>query len=185
MHESRVASRYAKSLIDFAIEKGILEEVKKDMAFFGDLCEKNHELVRVLKNPIIKSDKKKQILHILLKGRVNDVTLKFFDIVSGKGREKFLFHTSKEFLSQYRNYKGIVKAQVVSAYPITEDQRKSFVKIVSDITGKKVELSEVINENIIGGFNLTIGDRQIDETIKSKLQKLKSNFSYNPYLAKI
>lgn len=185
MHESRVASRYAKSLLDLAQEKGILEQVQKDMAMFSKLCQENPELARAFKNPIIDHSKKLAILDSLLKGRVNDMTLAFFKIISQKNREAYLFHIAKEFLRQYRVYKGIESAEVVTTFPLTDAQRTSFVNLIAGATGKKVELQEKINDEIIGGYILNIGDRQIDESIKSKIQKLKTKFKENPYISKL
>ncbi|MFN6943914.1 MAG: ATP synthase F1 subunit delta [Cytophagaceae bacterium] len=185
MHESRVASRYAKSLIDFAKEQGILEDIKNDMELFYNTCEKNPELVRTFNSPIIGNEKKRTILQLVFGKKVHKVTLKFFDTITLKNRENYLFFISNEFLAQYRKFKGIEKVEVVTASKLTDDQKKNFSSLVTQITGNKVELEEIIEEDIIGGFVLTISDRQIDESIKSKLQKLKSNFSYNPYLAKI
>jgi F-type H+-transporting ATPase subunit delta len=184
MHESRVASRYAKSLLDLAKEKGVLEQVEKDMEFFYKICLENPSLVRILKNPIISHDKKRSILEKLLKGKVNEMTLSMFQIISRKNREAYLFYIAKDFLRQYRDYKGIEEAEVTTTFPLTDAQRTSFINLVAGATGKKVELKEKINQDIIGGFVLKIGDRQVDESVKSKLQKLRTKFKDNPYISK-
>jgi F-type H+-transporting ATPase subunit delta len=184
MHESRVASRYAKSLLELAREKGVLEEVQKDMVLFSKLCEQNPELARVFKNPIIDHSKKLAILDSLLKGKVNDMTLQIFKIISKKNREAYLSFIAKEFILQYRVFKGIESAEVKTTFPLTDAQRTSFINLVAGPTGKKVELKETIDEELIGGYVLNIGDRQIDESIKSKIQRLKIKFKDNPYIAK-
>jgi len=184
MHEYRVASRYAKSLLDFAKEKGVVDQVEKDMVFFAQLCEATPELSRVLKNPIIPHSKKMGILEKLLKGRVNDMTFTLFQIISRKNREAYLYFVAKEFINQYRKFKGIESAEVTTTFPLTDAQRTSFINLIAASTGKKVELKEKINQEIIGGFVLKIGDRQVDQSVKSKLQKLKTKFKDNPYVSK-
>jgi F-type H+-transporting ATPase subunit delta len=184
MNESRVASRYAKSLLDLAHEKGVLDEVQKDMALFTRICDANPELARVLKNPIIDHSKKLAIVNSLLKGRVNDMTLAMFKIISQKNREAYLYFIAKEFTRQFRQFKGIESAEVITTFPLTDAQRTSFVNLIAGATGKKVELQEKLNSDIIGGYILNIGDRQIDESIKSKIQKLKIKFKDNPYISK-
>jgi F-type H+-transporting ATPase subunit delta len=185
MHETRVASRYAKSLLEFAKEKGIVEEIKNDMSLFVSVCEENTALLRTLKNPIIPHAKKRDILNAIFIKKFNKVTGLFFDIISKKNREGYLYDICKAFINQYRELKGLVKANVVTTTPLTEDQRVNFISMVAKMTGKKAELFETIDGDIIGGFILTVGDLQIDESIKSKLTQLKSSFSYNPYLSKI
>lgn len=185
MQESRVASRYAKSLLDLANEKGILEEVHKDMALFYQLCQENPALARTFKNPVITHEKKLAILNSLLKGRVNEMTLAFLKIVGRKNRESYIYFIAKDFVRQYREFKGIESAEVITTFPLTDAQRTSFVNLIAGATGKKVELKEKIDRDIIGGYVLNIGDRQIDESIKSKIQKLKTKFKENPYISKL
>jgi F-type H+-transporting ATPase subunit delta len=184
MHESRVASRYAKALLDLSKEKGVLEEVEKDMELFNKICHENPLFVRVMSNPIIPHDKKQAILNKLLKGKVNKMTLLIFGIISQKNRESYLFHIAKEFITQYKEYKGIETAEVTTTFPLTDAQKTTFINIIGGLKGKKVDLQEKRDESIIGGYILKVGDRQIDESIKFKLQRLKSKFKDNPYIAK-
>lgn len=184
MNENRVASRYAKSLLEFAQEKGQLEQVEKDMEFFNRLCEENPSLVRTFRNPIISHDKKLAVLDKLLKGRVNDLTFSMLGIISRKSREEYLPFVAKEFIRQYRLVKGIETAEVVTTFPLTDAQRTSFINLIANSTGKKVELKEKIDQDIIGGFVLKIGDRMVDQSVKSKLQKLRTKFKDNSYIPK-
>jgi len=185
MSEFRVAYRYAKSLLDLSAEKGILEEVHKDMRLFHQVVTENHDFRLLLRNPIINHDKKLSILMSLFSGKVNDLTQEFFKIICRKNREGFLPAVAKEFHLQYNASKGIADAQVTTTFPLTDDLRKQFTQIVGEVSGKEVELVEVVDEDLIGGFVLRIGDRQIDESLSSKLKQLKKEFSYNPYVKEI
>ncbi len=185
MHESRIASPYAKSLLSLAQEKGILEQVKKDMDLFVAVCKENTMLLRVIKNPIISQDKKEKILTSLFKGRFNDLTLAMFSIINRKNREAYLYDIALEFVHQYKQLKGIQEAEVTSAFTLTTEQKEAFAGMVAKISGKKAELKEKIDESIIGGFILKVEDRQVDESIKSKLEKLKSSFKDNSYISKL
>lgn len=183
MHESRVASRYAKSLIDLSKEQNILEDVNRDMNLFLNICKGTPQLVRVMKNPIINHDKKLAILREMLQNKVHRITFAMFDIIGRKHREGYLYEISKEFVRQYKEMKGIHSAEIITTQPITDEQRSRFTQMVAN-NGQQVELKETVDEKIIGGFILKMGDRQIDESVKSKLLKLKSNFRDNPYLVK-
>ena len=182
MSEIRVASRYAKSLLDLAVEKGVLEEVNNDMQLFAQTLESSPELARLLKNPIVTNDKKRHILTKIFGKKFHSMTKTFFDIVSRKNREENLPAVAEEFHRQYNSYKGIVAAEVVTTFPLTEDMRKQFRAMVAKISGKSVELSERIDKSLIGGYILRVGDKQIDESISSRLTELKSEFSHNPYV---
>ena len=183
MSEIRIASRYAKSLLEQAKEKGVLEEVHNDMQFFASTLKSNRELLLMLKNPIIQSDKKWAVLKAVFGAKVNELTKTFLQIVSQKSRESSLPEIAEQFHVGYNEYKGIVRADVTTTFPLTEPMRLEFVEIVRKITGKKVvELHEKIDKSLIGGYILKIGDRQIDESISTRLVELKSEFTHNPYI---
>ena len=124
MSELTVATRYAKSLIDLAVENKSLEETRKDMELFSQTLRANHELQAVLANPIIAHSKKIKILEAIFSGKVSKVTDSFFRIMVNKSRSEILYPTSKEFINQYNIIKHIVRAYVTSATPLSEKNKK-------------------------------------------------------------
>lgn len=183
MSDVRVASRYAKSLLELADEQGEIEEVNKDMILLDTVCNENHDFTLVLKNPIVNNDKKRAILEAIFKGKVSHLTMAIFDIITRKNRESILPAIAREFHHQYNVYKSIEEATVTTAVKIDKDLRASFEKIVKQISDRKeVELEEIIDEKIIGGYVLKVGDRQLDDSIKSKIKELELKFSKNEYI---
>lgn len=185
MSDQRVASRYAKSLLELAVERNVLEQVHEDMLLFSKTVEENRAFQLLLSNPIVKHDKKLAILNGIFKGRVDALTLAFFEIVTRKNRESVLSQVATEFQRQYNNIKGIQEAQIVTATPLTPELRAEFSKMVAGQTGKKVQLKENVNPDLIGGFVLRVGDRQIDSSVRNSIRKLKNNFKENPYITKL
>jgi len=181
MSEIRVASRYAKSLLELAQEQGVLEEVHSDMILLNHVCKENRDFTLMLKNPIINHYKKLGILEDLFKERVNKLTLAIFSIITRKNREPILPAISSEFHIQYNILKGIESAKLITAYPIEDELKSEFKKLVKKISQKDVEMSEEVKKEIIGGFRLKIGDRQIDNSLKTKLNELALEFKENPY----
>ena len=178
----RVASRYAKSLLELSVEKGQLEEVYKDMVRLKDLAASNRDFKVMLQSPDINSEKQLKVLSSLFSKNSASVTTAFFNILTQKGRETVLLDIAKEFHKQYNLHKGIQEAEVVTTFPIDEELRQSFLQMVKEISGKEqVELKETLDEDLIGGFVLTVGDRQIDESLNSKLNQLKLKFTQNLY----
>ncbi len=181
MSEYRIASRYAKSLLDLAVEKKQLEEVNKDMLMFFETVKENRDLLLMLKSPIITHDKKLAILNKLFAGKVNDLTMAIFQILTKKHREAYLAQIATEFHHQYNVKKGIEEATVTTTFPLSAALRKEFEAVVKKITHKNVELTEKVDDSLIGGFILKIGDRQIDDSVSSKLQALRVEFTKNHY----
>lgn len=176
MSEYKVATRYAKSLIDLATEQNQLEAVKTDMVLFVDTVRLSGTLNAVLRNPIVSPSKKASILTALFGDKVQPSTLGFFKIMIAKMRSEILFDTAKEFIEQYNLKQHIVKASVVSAVPLSESNRAEVVEIIKKATDGNAILEEKIDPKLIGGFILTVGDRQFDTSIANTLNKLKKDF---------
>ncbi|MGI9544490.1 MAG: ATP synthase F1 subunit delta [Cyclobacteriaceae bacterium] len=188
MSEFRVATRYAKSLLDLAIEQNALEDVHRDMQLFDQVCEQSRDFWLLLKNPIINHEKKLLVLEGLFKDKVHHMTASFFEIITRKNRESVLASIAKEFHRQYNVYKGVEEAVVTTTFPIDDQLRERFKEIVSQTDGTGdggVELEEVVDGSLIGGFVLKIGGQQIDSSVQSKLKELKLKFSHNPYVREI
>ncbi|MDR7128943.1 F-type H+-transporting ATPase subunit delta [Algoriphagus sp. 4150] len=186
MSNQRVASRYAKSIMELSLEKGRLEEVHTDFQRLTALAASNNELALVLRNPVVTSDKKLNILKALFAKGADALTMTFFEIVSRKNREEILLDVAREFENQYNLHKSIQVAEVTTTFPIDDTLRSEFAEVVKEISGKKsVQLVEKINPDLIGGYILTVNDRQIDESLSSKLRQLKTQFTQNHYESKI
>lgn len=168
-----VAARYAKSLIELAKEQNVLEAVYKDMLLFKDTADKNRALMLALKSPVVRHEKKLGILNALFKERVNAVSYAIFSIITKKNREAILDEIAAEFIKSYNLYQGIQNATVTTTTPLTDELRKQFADIVASSTGKTVQLQEKIDPNLIGGYVLRVDDRQIDASLKSRLNELK------------
>ncbi len=175
MSDYRVAIRYAKSLLGLVEDRDKLEEVKTDFESFRELCNTNRDFVNFLKNPVIPNLKKWAILKRIFEGKLNDESLLFIEIVTRKGRESILPEISRAFIDIYLELKGIVQAQVITAIPMDEGLKDEFTAILKDIVGKdkKVELNEKIDDRIIGGYKLMVGDKLLDSSISSRLKNLR------------
>lgn len=172
----KVASRYAKSIIDLAQEKGTLEQVKTEMEEVARVIKSNSELQAVLANPIINNDKKQNILKALFEGKVSlDVTT-FFNIMVRKGRGGLVYATALEFIREYNEIKGIVKAEVISAQALSEANIQLLGNTIAQQINANVILTNKVDSSLIGGFIVKVGDRQIDESIAGKLNKLERHF---------
>lgn len=175
----RVASRYAKSLTELAQEKSLLDNVHADMLLFVDVYDKNRDFQLMLESPIINHGKKLNILETLFKKNVSDLTMSFFTIITKKNRERDLYGIAKQVLVKYNEIKGIQTAEVKTAVALPDGLKKEFSDIVSKAIGKEVDLQETVNEDLIGGYILRVEDKQIDNSVKSNLQKLRHKFDGN------
>jgi len=185
MTDSKAITRYVKSLLNLAVVKGVLEEVHADMNSFNRVVAENRPLLNVLRSPIIKHYKKRNVLNALFQDRFNDLTMSFFRIITEKNREEILPLIAKEFHNAYNEHQGIGRASVITAVPLDNELREEILAVAKKMVGKsKVELKEEVDPAIIGGFVLNSGSQQIDSSIKHKLKILQLNFSNNTQLNK-
>jgi len=183
MKETRVAQRYAKSLISLAQERQVLEQVKEDMLTIKSVCEESHDFSNMLKSPIVKTDKKSAILNEIFAKEVSELSLAFINIVTEKKREAILGAITENFIDLYNESKNIVTASVTTATAITEDIRTQVLTQLKSVVGDAtVQVEERVDESLIGGFVLRVGDREFNSSVANKLQKLKREFVSNPHI---
>jgi F-type H+-transporting ATPase subunit delta len=186
MLSPRLSGRYAKSLLDLAVERGQLEAVYADMQYLRDLISASRDLAVMLKSPVISSDKKQAVINAITAGNIGELTLAFTRLLIAKHREGELVEIIPAFMSQYRHYKGIHTVKLTTAMPVSEEAK---AKILAQVRGtsdiEKIELETVVNPDIIGGFVLQTGDKLVDASIAYELQEIGRQFEKNDFIYKI
>jgi F-type H+-transporting ATPase subunit delta len=182
MNQSKITIRYAKALFDLALERNVLEQVKDDMALISLVCLENRELRGMLHNPVINVDKKQKVMFKIFGSHINTLTLSFINIISRKRREYYIDGIASDFVSLYKDYKGIKTAYVTSAVALIDSERMAMLNILKNLTGKEIELIEKLKSDIIGGFVLSMDNYQVDQSITNKIKELKKDFEKNPYV---
>lgn len=183
MSVARIATRYAKSLLDLSVERGSLELVNADMATLRNALQ-NKELALLLKSPIIKADKKINVVDAIFKGKIDELTLAYLHLLINKGREPFLADIATEFGNQYKLLKKITAVKVTTAAPLTDEVLNSIkIKIQqSGIAMENLEVQTTVDPKLIGGFVLEFDNKRYDASVSHKLEQLKSEFSKNLYV---
>lgn len=182
MLDSKVARRYAKSLLGLAQERQLTDRVYADMQLVSATCEASREFVLLLKNPIIQGDKKEAVMKALFGAKLDAMSNAFLEIIIRKGREGYLDAIAAEYISLFKSMRGIVTAHVSAAVPLDDATRQTILAIVRKAKGEKAELTEEVDASLIGGFVLRIGDQQYDTSVSRKLRQLRNEFDDNLYV---
>jgi F-type H+-transporting ATPase subunit delta len=183
MSNPRLATRYAKSLIDLSIELGQLEQVYKDILYLQSVFQNSKELVNFLNNPVITSDQKLQVVKALSSDRTGEVTKSFNRLLIKKGRENYLPEIAEAFVEQYKQYKGIYTVTLTTAIPVSDEVKNTIIsRIRRDSQMKEIELICIVQENIIGGFILEGNGKRIDASVAYDLTKIKNRFLTNEFI---
>ncbi len=178
MAGTRAAIRYAKALLNLALSEKKADKVNDDMKLIANTISENTELANVLSNSVIKTDVKKSAL-LAIFPKLNKLTGGLFDLLISNKRIDILRAVAEKYSVLFDEYNGKEVAQVTTAVPLTKALEKKVLAKVKELTSKTVELESIIDESIIGGFILRVGDKQFDASISNKLNKLKREFILN------
>ncbi len=186
MLNPRLATRYAKSLIDLSIERGQLEQVFADMQLLQQICKGNRDFVNLLRSPVVNADTKTKIVKAVTTGKISELTDSFITLLIRKTRESTLPEISSAFIHQYKQHKNIHTVNLTTAVAINDSVRNAILEQVKKASGfDKIELDEKVNEDIIGGFVLQIGDKLVDASISYDLKEIAKQFENNDFIYKI
>ena len=176
MIDSRAAVRYAKATLDFAVEKEAAEKVEADMRLIASTLEENKELKQLLSSPIVKGDIKKNSLREIFK-KSQEITLGLINTLADNKRVDILQEVAYKYIILHEKMKGQDVATVTTAVALTAALEKKILSKVQELTGNKVALENKIDESIVGGFILRVGDLQYDASVSNKLNTLKREFT--------
>lgn len=185
MRGIRISSRYAKSLLSLCVEQGKVDAAYSDMMSVASTIKGSRDLGVLLNSPVVKPDKKVRILEAIFGKELSPITMAFITLLTNKGREGLLHEVAESFISQVKLHKNISSVSLISAARLDEATRASILSLAGTLTNGKVELTEKIDTDLIGGFILQAGDQQIDASIATEINQLKREFKKNPYVAEL
>jgi F-type H+-transporting ATPase subunit delta len=186
MQNPRLASRYAKSLMDIAREQNAIEPVYQDALGLQKMFASSAELTTLVKSPVVKADKKQNVFKALIGGKVHVVTEQFFHLVIGKGREYFLPEVMESFIVQYKALNKITTVHLTTAIALDEAAKANLLeKIGAQLQGMTIDLHTTVDESLIGGFVLESNNNLFDASIARDLKDIKKQFLENTYVPKM
>lgn len=187
MQNPRLAARYAKSLLDLAIEKNSLEDILKDMQLLNAICIQSRDFAGMLRSPVISSDRKLNVITEVLKSySVNALTTAFINLLVTKGRELNLPEIAVAFLAQYNTVKHIRVVKLTTATKMDASIKSSIeAKIAGFMPTDTMQLETAIDEQLIGGFVLEVEDKLYDASVRKHLTDIKTMLVDHTYESKI
>lgn len=186
MLQPRLAGRYAKSLIDLAVETNQLEAVYADMIFLQSVCRQSRDFVSLMRSPVVQADKKLSILDAIAGDKITNLTASFNKLLVKKGRENIFTEIIAAAIEQYNKIKNIHKVKLTTAQPISNELRASIENKVKSDTGlTNIELETIVKDELIGGFVLEFDNNLIDASILRDLKDIQKQFRSNEYIRNI
>ena len=173
MNQSSITVRYAKAFFSTAKEKDLLEVLKADINLVYNVCDESTDFILLLDSPVVKTSKKAQLINTIFKGKINDLTLNFLQLVIKNKREVHIPGICRNFLGLTRVEQNVKSAMLTTASEINPDSLKSIEKMLEKELNATIELSIKIKPELIGGLVLRLDDKQLDASVSTQLKKIK------------
>lgn len=173
MHFSKVAVVYANSLYNFASEKNKIREVSDDVFSVAAIAKQSAELRRIIGNPVIKQSVKLQVIKDITDKNCVDETKYFIHYLFENERIDAVLEIFEAFIALKDEREGLLHADVCSAEKLNAEQKADIISRLAEKYNKRIELTEKIDQSMIGGFIVTVGDTIIDASVKNQLNQIK------------
>lgn len=178
MAGTRAAIRYAKAVLSLATDQKTTDVVNNDMKLITNTIAASKDLSDMLNSPVVSAAIKKSVLLEVFKG-INSLTVNAIDTLIANKRIVLLSEVAKQYSLLFDKLNGTEVATVTTALPLTDDLKVKVLAKVKELTGKEVAVENIIDETILGGFILRVGDLQYDASITNQLNKLRREFTLN------
>jgi F-type H+-transporting ATPase subunit delta len=177
MAGTRAAIRYAKAILEIAQASNNTANVTNDMTSIVNAVKESKELKNFLQSPIIKGEVKYSSL-VAIFATTQKETKSLFQLLLANKRFELLPTIASDFKGLVNELNGVEIAKVTTAFPLTADLETKVLAKIKEFSNKSITIENIVDESIIGGFILTIGDQQYNASVSSSLQNLKREFSY-------
>ena len=174
--QSRAAIRYAKAIYDIANEENSVNEVYRDMNFINELDCGSLDFRNLLSNSQINFQDKKKLILSLIK-QSNALTEKLIDLLIHNKRVKIIGDIASSFIQLYNKNNNIKEATIITASPINNELESKILSMINIKDAKSVNLTNVVNPNIIGGFIIRFDGKEYNASVKQNLNNLKTELT--------
>lgn len=173
MLNKSVARRYAEAFFSIAQENTKVDEYQQEMENIVQTISEVDGLEQYFAHLLIPAKEKKELATKIFSEKVSQTTLNFLLMIIDKRRETYLTVIMEEYREMADESRNITKANLISAREVPAEEVNNLAAQLSDTTGKTVQLVQTVDESLIGGVKLRIGDQIIDATVAKKLEMLK------------
>lgn len=170
-----MAGRYATALFELARDNNQLDQVEKDLNGFEAMLNESADLSRLVDSPVFSAEmQEKAITTLSGKAEFGATTKNFLGVITRNRRLDAIRDITRDFKKLLANHRGEVTAVATSATSLTDEQQASLRAALKDIAGQDIELITKVDPSILGGLIVNIGSRQIDDSLRTKLNNMKT-----------
>lgn len=176
MRNITIPRKYAKALFELAREKSKVEEYMQDLEAFESFLAGSEDLQRIVHAPLHSKEKMKQVISTVADFLGLDYIIRnFLLLLVNKARLRYIFDIIKIYKEFVDEEKGIARACVTAAFELSEGEIRRIKEALQKFSGKKVIIDANVDENILGGITIQMGDIILDGSLKTQLARMKKS----------
>ncbi len=175
MLRGAVAGRYAEALYEIAVRENLVNQLEAELLGVNSVLNETEALKKVITHPRITATEKKEVLANLFKDQISEIMMNFLGFVLDRQREPFLADITEYFTGLANKARNVSDVQVTSAVELTEEEKNKMNAAMAKSTGKKVKLTYNVDQELLGGVVVRIGDKVIDGSVRTRLQTLREH----------
>lgn len=170
------ARRYAEAAFEIGRSDGTLDAWEADLATLRDLLA-DPELRGLVEHPAVPFADKERVVRRVASGVRTPEALNLVLLMIRRGRPGAIDAMVDHFAALLRRHRGVALAEVRTALPLDEAQREAVVDRLHELTGDEIEINEVVDESLIGGITVRIGDQLYDASVRNRLERLRARLT--------
>lgn len=174
-----VANVYSTALFDLCCEQNCLENVYEELVSINDILrsDENSDFFQLMNVQQISAAEKNKALSEVFNGKISPLVMDFLCLLNEKGRFKFLPEITKAFTDKYNVKMNILEVTAITSTGLSAVLRDKLIKKLSAVSGKTIRLTEKVDKAVIGGIVLRYGNTELDSSVKTALDKLRSQIN--------
>lgn len=175
---SNLSSAYADALFEIATEENKLDDILSQSVSIMEILNENHDFLKLLNTPTVTKEEKADFVDKVFKDKIDICLLNYIKVMIQRKDTQRLIDSFKTFEKMYNKHNNIEKAVATTAIPMSDELKDKLVAKLEKITGKKIILTNKVDESCIGGVILEFSDTQYNDSISQKLDTLKKQLKH-------
>jgi len=171
-----ISKTYGDALLELAVEENQIDDFSKEMTIVLEALQENPDFSKLMCHPRVSVDEKEEVIKNVFADRIHKELVGFLLLIVRKGRYENLYDILQYFLDRVKEWKGIGVAYVTTPLELKAPQKKEVEeKLLSTTDYKEMEMHYDVDSSLIGGMQIRIGDRVVDSSVHTKIQKMQQD----------
>jgi F-type H+-transporting ATPase subunit delta len=173
-----IADSYATALLELAEESGVSQQILDELAELTAGLRWDDALRDFLSSAAVDDDERARVMERVFRGKMSDLLLNTLLVMNSKGRSSIIPVVHERYRLALSRVRGELDVKVTTALPLNRKLRNRLVEVLGQVTGKKPVLVETVDESVLGGLAVQIGDEKLDGTVARRLELLRESFRH-------